>query len=272
MDPLSPLTAPPPRYLLESDSSDEEGQGAYPGAPSRPKLHLASPSISFRSSLSSDLPHVLLAIGQAGKYILKHVGSNGEVVGEVQVEGKTAGRVVKAGEEVVLVLDENEVPNEAAWGVVEKITEGLKARSWTVLTTYVPSMYIPSTTERASRIRSDPPVRYLSSSSETKLLGAEKYEAPNYLTGVAAALVSLAAHPASPSTSTTTLLLPLPLSSLPTSIVGTALTSSSPQIASRISSQRGRWSEDDDEPWSAPGMGKVRGVGKGVGEAVGMYT
>lgn len=59
----------------------------------------------------------------------------------------------------------------------------------TVITTYVPSMYIVSKTN-GSRICSDPPIRYLSQ-GEVKVEGAEIYETPNYLTGIAGAITSL---------------------------------------------------------------------------------
>lgn len=59
----------------------------------------------------------------------------------------------------------------------------------TIITTYVPSMYIVSKTN-GSRIRSDPPIRYLSQ-GEVKVEGAEIYETPNYLIGIAGAITSL---------------------------------------------------------------------------------
>lgn len=50
-------------------------------------------------------------------------------------------------------------------------------------------MYIASKTV-GYRTRSDPPIRYLSQ-GEVKVEGAETYETPNYLTGLAGAITSL---------------------------------------------------------------------------------
>lgn len=54
-------------------------------------------------------------------------------------------------------------------------------------------MYIPSRSERTSRIKDEAPIRYLASSSndQVKEDGANKFDAPNYLTGLAAALTAL---------------------------------------------------------------------------------
>lgn len=57
----------------------------------------------------------------------------------------------------------------------------------TLVSSYVPAMYIPSAGEPRSL---DPPVRYLSSSSALSSPALRSYDAPNYVTGVAGAFLS----------------------------------------------------------------------------------
>ncbi|KAK8853141.1 hypothetical protein IAR55_003842 [Kwoniella newhampshirensis] len=279
-DPLSPLTVPPPRYLLESDSSDEEGQGTYPSSStSRPKIHLSSSEITINFSTAQpqpELEELVLGLGQAGKYITRSLGDK-QAAGEVLVDGRLVGRGLKSGQGLLVVgLDEGDLGNEGVWGLAEKLIDTLKAKRWTIITSYVPSMYIPSRSERASALRDAAPVRYLCSATtlgDEEKHGLSKFEAPNYLTGLAAALTALSAHPSSPSIQITTLSLPLPLSSLSYQQLNTPLQAFSPLLSAQISSKsRSRWTEDDDEPYAAFGMGKVRGVKRGVGEAASMYT
>ncbi|WWD19556.1 hypothetical protein CI109_104017 [Kwoniella shandongensis] len=276
-DPLSPLTVPPPRYLLESDSSDEEGQGAYPststsrGSKSQP----LPPQISIILPEAGEVEELVIGLGQAGRYITRSSGKV-EPEGEVRVDGRVVGRGLK-GEEGVLVLglDESELGYEAIWELAEKLIDKVKAKRWTVITSYVPSMYIPSRSERSSRSLVEAPIRYLSSTTgdESKTDGASKFDAPNYLTGLAAALTALSAHPSSPSIDITTLSLPLPLSSLSVQRLSASLQTFSPLLAIQVGAKnRIKWTEDDDEPYAAPGMGKVRGTKRGVGEAASMYT
>lgn len=170
---------------------------------------------------------------------------------------------------MVFSVNEADLPHEALWEIADKLFANVKAQSWTIITTYVPAMYISSKTD-GSRVRSDPPIRYLSQ-GEVKVEGAETYETPNYLTGLAGAITSLSAHP-SFTIQPTTLILPLPLSALPLAYLSTALAHISPSISDALNRKRSKWTEEDDEPYSAPGMGKVRGLARGVGEAVGMYT
>lgn len=189
----------------------------------------------------------------------------------------------------------------------------------TILTTYLPSTYIPS--ERDTRFhRSDPPVRAIrppgSSGVSADNLG--EWASPNYLTGVAAAIFSLVrwhrivvgayepsrphdesvlhrhdymtnAQAAQPSTlqlslaHLTTLLLPLPLSSLSNSAYRSALDLASSVLAgagaatatAAAAGGKTRWDETDDEPYVAPGMGgrqqRVNARSKGRDEVGGMY-
>ncbi|KIR34029.1 hypothetical protein I352_03260 [Cryptococcus deuterogattii MMRL2647] len=277
-DHFAALNAPPPRYLLESDSSDEEGQGAYPGSSTpKPKISIDTPPVEVfftRGTGNEGVKDLVVGLGQAGKYLKKDLGVGGcaagqQEVGKVVVGGRQVGQGWKVGEGMVFSINEGDLSHETIWEISQKLLANIKAQSWTIITTYVPSMYIVSKTN-GSRIRSDPPIRYLSQ-GEVKVEGAEIYETPNYLIGIAGAITSLSAHPSS-TIQQTTIILPLPLSVLPLSHLSTALTHICPSISRALSGIRSKWTEEDDQPYSAPGMGKVRGLAKGVGEAVGMYT
>jgi hypothetical protein len=186
----------------------------------------------------------------------------------------------------------------------------------TILTTYLPSTYIPS--DRDARFhRSDPPIRAISPSGSDKAFAVAhslgEWASPNYLTGIAAAIFSLvsvrsvhnlsfvgldqrprarisysavsnaqAAHPSPPHLSLgqlSTLLLPLPLSSLSNSAYRSALEAASPALASASAAPaagvKTRWDEVDDEPYVAPGMGgrqkRDTGGAKDRDEVGGMY-
>lgn len=89
-------------------------------------------------------------------------------------------------------------------------------------------------------------------------------------------------HPASPlppNTQLDLLLLPLPLSSLSPVLLASTLSKFAPSLIKAITRPSAAvWDEDDDEPFSAPGMGGGRrshGTKKGQGlerEGLGMYT
>ncbi|OCF38164.1 hypothetical protein I316_00388 [Kwoniella heveanensis BCC8398] len=321
-DPLSPLVVPPPRYLLESDSSDEEGQGEYPHPhpeqsssrrqPPRPKIRVkrsiafidaraaagsASAFASASASTEDEREEVVIGLNQVGRYLLKITGSQGsQAQGEIKVDADVIGSTRTLTEGATLVsLDESDLSGEEPWDIVRLLKDKIKAKRWTVLTSHVPSMYIPSPGESSShgRHRGEPPIRVFSTGSSSKIgdndgTGVYTFDAPNYLTGVAAGLVSLSAHPTASSPQPTVLILPLPLSSIPIPTVTQALTSSAPSttvsaIVDSITKQasvtagqgrreKSHWTEDDDEPFSAFGMGKVKGAKRDVGEAASMYT
>ncbi|WVW86093.1 hypothetical protein I302_108132 [Kwoniella bestiolae CBS 10118] len=267
-DPLSPLTAPPPRYLLESDSSDEEGQGTYPGAapgPSKPKIRINEGVKVDITGLEGEVEEVVIGLGQAGRYLSKSV--QGEMIGGVKVGSSSVGVVYKVGKGRVILVEEGDLNGNECWEVVKSLVGKVKAGKWTVVSSYVPSMYIPSPSERTGRL-DNPPIRVLSTST---IEGTKGFDSPNYLTGVAGGLVSLASHPTSSIPIPTVLLLPLPLSALSFPQVQSSLKSISPDISSTFGQSSKRWTEDDDEPYSAPGMGRVRGLRKGVAEVSSMY-
>lgn len=137
-DPTSPLTVPPPRYLLESDSSDEEGQGAYPSnshRPARPFQQvvvrlLTPPSDPLADPSDSPLPSLsgagIVGVGQAGKYLLRR--APGRSVLEVTVDGKRQGRGVAIDGGVVVAVQDGAA--EAAFEIVKQLAVLIEASSW----------------------------------------------------------------------------------------------------------------------------------------------
>ncbi|WWD03534.1 hypothetical protein V865_001587 [Kwoniella europaea PYCC6329] len=270
-DPLSPLTVPPPRYLLESDSSDEEGQGSYPatapGPSTKPKIRINDGIQVDITGLKDEVDEVVVGLGQAGRYILK--GVQGEKIGGIKIGSKNVGGVTKVGKNTVVSIEEGELGGDECWEVVKSLVGKVKAKKWTIVTSYVPSMYIPPPSERGERLDNSP-IRILSCDI-LAVEGTKCFDSPNYLTGIAGGLVSLASHPTSSIAQPNTILLPLPLSSLPSSQIHSTLKLISPGISDTFGQSNKRWTQDDDEPYSAPGMGRVRGLRKGVGEVSSMY-
>ncbi|WOO82015.1 uncharacterized protein LOC62_04G005518 [Vanrija pseudolonga] len=266
LDPISSLKAPPPRYLLESDSSDEEGQGAYPAsaAPTQRRAAPPAPVVSVSplpGASASELPlkasSAVVAIGQAGAYLLRRASSARPLL-SVTLDSARAGTVFALdGGSALLALNELD-SGDAAYAVVEAVLGVVAAESWTLVSSYVPAMYIPSAGEPRAL---DPPVRYLSSSSAVSLSSPalRTYDAPNYVTGVAGAFLSASAHPASPfhGKAATLLLLPLPLSTLAPSAVSSALAAAAP-VAAKALGRSAHWTEVDDEPFVGLGMGARR--------------
>ena len=111
-DPLSAVHDRPHRYLLDSDSEDEEGQGIYSPSTSGPSrlsnLHITSPA-SAPVTISSPGPfeEVILGIGQAGKYLSRKFGADGKV--EVKVGEEVVGTGGVVGGRLVLGVDDEQV-------------------------------------------------------------------------------------------------------------------------------------------------------------------
>ncbi|KLT45795.1 hypothetical protein CC85DRAFT_282425 [Cutaneotrichosporon oleaginosum] len=191
-DPTSPLTAPPSRYRIESDSSDEEGEGAYPSStrPSRPSPSAAVQIVLLPIDPANPNPlsatgAAVIGIGQAGKFLLRLV--SGRPIFRVEVGNRPAGMGIAVDGGVVVALQDG--PAEAAANIVTEVATTLKASSWTLFSSYVPSMYIPQPGEE---VPADPPVRVLSSMDVTGV----GYDAPNYVTGLAGAFLSQVSAPA----------------------------------------------------------------------------
>jgi len=132
-DPLSSVHDRPHRYLLDSDSEDEEGQGIYytesgPSSSrlSKIKISTASPEPITISGTHESYDEIILGIGQAGKYLLRKLG--GEVV-EVKVGDEVVGSGGVEGGRLVLWVDDGLV------GDIHSLAEDLlklQTRSWYV--------------------------------------------------------------------------------------------------------------------------------------------
>jgi hypothetical protein len=130
-DPLSSLHAPPPRYLLESDSSDEEGQGAYPETSRRPPRPTASLNPSIELNLNfSEVKCAVVGVGQAGLYLIRKAGAH-RAVGDITTERGLVGRLYAMDEGVMVFMEEGE-SNEGISEVAVTLMNSLKARSWYV--------------------------------------------------------------------------------------------------------------------------------------------
>jgi hypothetical protein len=159
-----------------------------------------------------------------------------------------------------------------------------------IVSTYLPSMYIPDQPFSLPTA----PIRVLSLENGERvspdLKGMEAITSPNYVTGLAAALLSpyLAnvsshhplytsyvsldlelvisekltiqlIHPSTPKSSASLVLLPLPISSIPDAEVFNSLSQLS-KTKAEFKLSRGSWTEDDDEPFSQVGMGGQKKV------------
>jgi hypothetical protein len=84
-------------------------------------------------------------------------------------------------------------------------------------------------------------------------------DAPNFASGLPAAIACLAAHPSSQSTRFTILSLPLPLSSIANPGLSQVLSALSGELGETVTRREkdlnATWDENDDEPFTGPGMG-----------------
>ena len=132
-DPLSAVHDRPHRYLLDSDSEDEEGQGLYSPSASGPsrisKLHISSPpSANVSISSNGSYEEVILGIGQAGKYICRKFGADGKVM-------------VKVGDEVVGIG--GAVGGRLVLGINDEMVEDLHSLATSLLKVETKSWYVP---------------------------------------------------------------------------------------------------------------------------------
>jgi hypothetical protein len=131
-DPGSAISAPPPRYLLESDSSDEEGQGEYAASSSRRAAARSKPSISTKivwvsGGNKGDGNEVVIGLGQAGRYLRRKVGGGSEVVVRVLMgDGEVGSGLIVDG---VLVLGMEDAEGETAWKLAECLINELSNAS-----------------------------------------------------------------------------------------------------------------------------------------------
>ena len=135
-DPTAVISAPPPRYLLESDSSDEEGQGEYAASSSRRGARSkSSPEVRINwegAEAQKGLKEVVIGIGQSGRYLRRKTGGKGSEKAAVTLTlgGEEVGRGWVIEGMVLMLLEEAE--GDEAWRIVEKVTAEVKAERWYV--------------------------------------------------------------------------------------------------------------------------------------------
>jgi len=135
-DPLSSVHDRPHRYLLDSDSDDEEGQGLYPPSESGPsrlsKVKISNgPAPEVSISTTGPYEELVLGIGQAGKYISRKFGGEGDI--EVKVGDEVVGRGGVVGGRLILGVNEKSVDDlHAVAGELLKV----ETESWYVTLFY----------------------------------------------------------------------------------------------------------------------------------------
>ena len=214
-DPLSAVHDRPHRYLLESDSSDEEGQGLYTtheSGPSKSKspTALSVNEIEFTGSWDA-YDEVILGVAQAGRYLSKTFSGSKAGKGDVEIKagGTALGNGRGVGKRLLLAVDEQGLEtslhtiaralvNKAggkSWYVHELSSLDVKSRLRLMgvrlaVSSYLPSMYIP---DRPFTLPTAP-IRYLAINGDKvvtkEIKCAEPITSPNYVTGLAAALLS----------------------------------------------------------------------------------
>lgn len=135
-DPLSAVHDRPHRYLLESDSSDEEGQGLYTVTESGPSKSKSTLKPLTSSDIEISGPweaydEVILGVGQAGRYLIKSFG----VVGKGDVQIKAGGTVLgsgwAAGKRLLLSVDEGGM-EESLHSIAQALIDKAGQKSWLV--------------------------------------------------------------------------------------------------------------------------------------------
>jgi hypothetical protein len=122
-DPGSALQAPPPRYLLESDSSDEEGQGEYADSSSRRRTQpqpVAEARIEWTIERARDnVSEMVIGIGQAGRYLKRKMGQGADAMKVLHGSAQVGTGSLKEGCLLVL-LDDAE--GEDAWTIAKSVS------------------------------------------------------------------------------------------------------------------------------------------------------
>ena len=131
---VSSLQAPPPRYLLESDSSDEEGQGSYLSSSRKSAEIKFSHDISFQIPPAVRQPaNVIVCVGQVGRYLIRKCGPE-RVVGEVlnRNGNSVVGRAIQVDDGLMFIMEVIDSA-EGAIRIAEELLSVIKARDWFVL-------------------------------------------------------------------------------------------------------------------------------------------
>lgn len=281
-DPTSTVSAPPPRYLLESDSSDEEGQGQYGGASGgvrAPKLRVSAPEIALRPLGAGFAPPLqvqsaVVGVGQAGSYLLRSTGGRAKPLFSIEAGGDRLGTAVQTEDGLLVAVKDGK-----DWDVVRKLLDNVQASKWWVqLSAQLAGrcrradhqdgrVDVPPRTLYPGRRRGGQPARRARASPRRRHLGLHGTELRDWycrcfpFTGMLLRSLTVrsssqldlapnrtdtqAAHPAS-NLDVSLRLFPLPLSGLPRTALETL----------PIKAMRPMWTEADDEPFLAPGMGK----------------
>lgn len=224
-DPLSQLHDRPHRYLLESDSSDEEGQGIYgtnesgPSTIPKPKIQTSQEytvdDVDITGGSWDSYEEIILGVEQSGRYLVRRLGVKGDADVTVNVGGRTMGSGWGIGRRLLLIMGEGEqetlhilahalLANSGTrpWSVhcgERACVPSADTRSRMIVSTYLPSMYIP---DRALSLPTAP-IRHVTIHGaqiiDKTVDGAEPLSSPNYVTGLAAALLSnVRSSPVSP--------------------------------------------------------------------------
>lgn len=131
-DPSGPARGSAHRYLLESDSEDDEEQGylSSKDGPSKPKIRIESqPFVLRHVNPNQQYDQVVIGVGQAGGYLERKLGVKQSGLTVLQ-GANSVGRGFEIGS--TLLLSVNEVDNEDVWSLARTLQEGLQASSWFV--------------------------------------------------------------------------------------------------------------------------------------------
>jgi hypothetical protein len=128
-DPATSLNVPPPRYLLESDSEDEEGEGLYGGGiAQRPKINVQPLAVSVRWTDEARVyGHVTVAVGQASRYLKRKLGVSYGVL-TIDRAGDPIGEGIEVEDALVISIKEEE--SEGVWELARAIRQAVQADIW----------------------------------------------------------------------------------------------------------------------------------------------
>ncbi|GHJ85083.1 hypothetical protein NliqN6_1485 [Naganishia liquefaciens] len=109
---------------------------------------------------------------------------------------------------IIMAIQVGRVSDRAVHIVCEALTEVVTRqndaeRTLAILDTYIPQTYVPSMRPEARLYLDTPPIRLLSAKKSTSVIqreGIEKFESPNYVTGISAGMLACSADRSSEST------------------------------------------------------------------------
>jgi hypothetical protein len=132
-DPLSALHDRPHRYLLDSDSEDDETLAG----PSRiSKIQISTPSppqitiTGLQSAAAGPYEEVIVGVGQAGKYLARKLAVKPEVEVKLAEGGEVVGSGGMVGGRLVLQVDEDTIGSVGLDAAGSSLIKNIKTRSW----------------------------------------------------------------------------------------------------------------------------------------------